>query len=40
MNKRKYLSPQCEGIELELQGMVAASGTAVLPGVEDGGSAY
>lgn len=36
MKKKMYAAPQCEVMELELQGMIAASGEFELPGYAPG----
>ena len=36
MEKKLYAAPQCEVMELELQGMIAASGEFELPGYGPG----
>ena len=33
MKKKLYVAPQCEVMELELQGMIAASGDFEVPGI-------
>ena len=36
MKKKLYAAPQCEVLEMELQGMIAASGEFELPGYPAG----
>ena len=33
MKKKLYAAPQCEVLEMELQGMIAASGEFTVPGI-------
>lgn len=33
VKKETYIAPQCEVIEMELQGMIAASGDFEVPGI-------